>query len=47
MEKHSQLINRFIKEFIDLFCDDDGKIDWNKLVKFNSEKKYKAGQHFS
>jgi hypothetical protein len=39
MENYSQLINRFTKEFIALFCDDDGKIDWNKLVKFNSGKK--------
>jgi hypothetical protein len=39
MDKHSQLINRFTKEFIELFCNDNGKIDWNKLVRFNSEKK--------
>jgi hypothetical protein len=36
MERHAQLINRFTKEFIELFCDDDGKINWNKLVQFNS-----------
>jgi hypothetical protein len=39
MEKYSQLINRFTKEFIELFCDADGKIDWEKLVQFNSGRK--------
>jgi hypothetical protein len=39
LEEHSKLINRFTKEFIELFCDNNGKIDWNKLVKFNSGKK--------
>jgi hypothetical protein len=27
--------NRFTKEFIDEFCDADGSIDWEKLVRFN------------
>jgi hypothetical protein len=39
LEEYVQLINRFTKEFIELFCDISGKIDWNRLVKFNSEKK--------
>jgi hypothetical protein len=38
IEKYSQMVNRFTKEFIELFCDDDCKIDWNKLVKLNSGK---------
>lgn len=29
-------VNRFTKEFIDDFCNQDGTIDWEKLVKFNS-----------
>jgi hypothetical protein len=39
MVKYSQMVNRFTKEFIELFCDNKGNIDWNKLVKFNSGKK--------
>ncbi|MDR2907460.1 MAG: cytosolic protein [Bacteroidales bacterium] len=35
----SQMQNKFTKEFIDEFCLDDGCIDWQKLVKFNSGKK--------
>lgn len=30
--------NRFTKEFIDDFCHPDGNIDWDKLVRFVSEK---------
>ncbi len=28
--------NRFTREFIDTFCDDDGSINWVRLVEFNS-----------
>ncbi|MDR0657748.1 MAG: cytosolic protein [Mediterranea sp.] len=36
---YSQMINKFTKEFIDEFCSEDGSIDWNKLVQFNSQSK--------
>jgi len=36
------MVNRFTKEFIDLFCDAGGNIDWQRLVRFNSGK---AGEH--
>jgi hypothetical protein len=39
LKSYSQMINKFTKEFIDDFCFDNGKIDWEKLVKYNSEKK--------
>lgn len=29
-------VNRFTREFISEFCDDDGVIDWEKVVQFNS-----------
>jgi hypothetical protein len=29
-------VNRFTRDFIQDFCDEDGSIDWEKLVKFNS-----------
>ncbi len=35
LEKHAQIINKFTLEFSEKFCE-DGIIDWNALVKFNS-----------
>lgn len=35
--RKSEIINKFTKEFIDEFCDEEGRILWEKLVKFNSE----------
>jgi hypothetical protein len=39
LEKYAQMINRFTKEFIELFCDNNGKINWKELVKYNSSFK--------
>lgn len=39
MISFSQMINKFTKEFSNTFCDDDGNIDWTKLVVFNSAAK--------
>ncbi len=36
---YSNMINKFTFEFSKDFCDDNGAIDWNKLVMFNSSKK--------
>jgi hypothetical protein len=36
MKSYSQMINKFTKEFANEFCKDNGDIDWDKLVKFNS-----------
>ncbi len=33
---YSQTINKFTKEFADTFCLNNGAIDWDKLVRFNS-----------
>jgi hypothetical protein len=38
MELYARMINKFTKEFTELFCDNDGGIDWEKLVKYNSGK---------
>ncbi len=38
-EEWAKAKNRFSKEFITDFCDDDGMINWNRLLKFNSGKK--------
>lgn len=35
-ESYSNLLNRFVKEFIIDFCNVDGSIDWGKIVKLNS-----------
>jgi hypothetical protein len=31
-----QRINQFTKEFYNMYCNDKGEIDWEKLVRFNS-----------
>lgn len=36
MQSYAQMINKFTKEFAVTFCKDDGSIDWDKLVRFNS-----------
>jgi hypothetical protein len=33
---YSQMINKFTKEFANNFCKNNGEIDWEKLVQFNS-----------
>jgi len=35
-EQKGRLINLFTHEFMGEFCNDDGKIDWKKVVEFNS-----------
>lgn len=39
LRKHAQMINRFTKEFIELFCYKNGKINWQELIKYNSGEK--------
>lgn len=36
--EYSRILNLFTREFMDSFCV-DGRIDWDKLVRFNSGKK--------
>ena len=36
LQSYAQVINKFTKEFSNEFCDDDGTINWNKIVEFNS-----------
>ena len=38
LKQYSAKKNIFIKEFIESFCDDDGIINWEKLVRYNSGK---------
>lgn len=35
-DAYSAALNRFVRDFIDDFCFEDGRIDWEKLVRFNS-----------
>lgn len=39
LSSYSQMINKFTKEFMNDFCKDNGEIDWDKIVRFNSAKK--------
>lgn len=36
LEEKAKIINTFTKQFIADFCDRNGQVDWDKLVKFNS-----------
>jgi len=36
MTSYIQMLNKFTLEFSKKFCDKDGRIEWEKLVKFNS-----------
>ena len=38
-KEYSKVINRFTNEFFEEYCQSDGSIDWEKLLKFNSGKK--------
>ncbi|MDD5343606.1 MAG: PmeII family type II restriction endonuclease [Smithella sp.] len=50
-EEYAKVINRFTLEFAIEYCNQDGAILWEKLVKFNSgrspekAKRYKANSH--
>ena len=35
-ESYNRASNRLVRQFSNMFCTDDGSIDWEKLVKFNS-----------
>jgi len=36
MESYSKIINQFTKEFINLYCEESGAINWTKIVRQNS-----------
>ncbi|MCK4664678.1 MAG: cytosolic protein [Bacteroidales bacterium] len=36
LQSYSQMVNQFTLEFSKMFCDNSGRIDWQKLVEFNS-----------
>jgi hypothetical protein len=36
MEKRSKIVNVFTKQILADFAADDGRINWSKLVEFNS-----------
>lgn len=38
-KEYSAKLNLFIKDFIREYCLEDGSVDWEKIVKMNSEKK--------
>ena len=39
LKSYSHMINKFTREFGNDFCDNNGAIEWEKLVKFNSSIK--------
>jgi len=42
--EYGKVINRFTREFIDEFCEADGTILWERVVKFNSAAHEPGGQ---
>jgi len=38
VEEYSKVINKFSREFIEMFCDSTGAILWEKVIQFNSGK---------
>jgi hypothetical protein len=36
LASYAKMINKFTKEFANDFCEDNGEINWEKLVEFNS-----------
>ncbi len=38
VKSYAQMINKFTNEFTNKFCKENGEIDWEKLVRFNSAK---------
>jgi hypothetical protein len=36
--EYDKVINKFTLEFMQMFCDSDGQINWKKLVEFNSSQ---------
>lgn len=36
IKSHYQMINKFTREFSNIFCKNNGEIDWDNLVRFNS-----------
>lgn len=45
LQERNQLANRLTKSFLDQYCDEKGRIDWPKLVEFNSGN-YDLGRNF-
>lgn len=37
LEERTKLHNRLLRELMDTFCDEPGMIDWERLVRFNSQ----------
>ena len=35
-QEYAQMINKFTGEFINKYCDADGKINWEKIVRMNA-----------
>lgn len=36
-KSYASMINKFVREFSNTFCDKDGAIEWHRLVEFNSK----------
>ena len=41
LENYQKVVNKYVKEFLNEYCNDDGSINWEKIVEVNSGKKEK------
>ena len=39
-EEYAGVVNKFTREFVEIFCDANGYILWNKIIQFNSSSKH-------
>ncbi|MEZ0361294.1 MAG: PmeII family type II restriction endonuclease [Hydrogenobacter sp.] len=42
LEEYKNLLNRITGEFIRLFCEENGSVNWEKVLKYTSTKDYKV-----
>lgn len=40
-KKYDAVLNRLVGEFIELFCKEDGSLEWERIVRFVSEEGYR------
>jgi len=44
LKSYSKILNKFTKEFTNEFCKQNGEIDWDKIIRFNSGAKKKLSK---
>ncbi|MCX7989886.1 MAG: PmeII family type II restriction endonuclease [Aquificaceae bacterium] len=45
--RYDAALNRLVKEFVELFCRQDGSVDWQRVVRFTSERRYRLRRTYT